>query len=46
MKKIVSLILSCLMLLSFAFSAGAVSVTNENELKTLLTDIASEFQAC
>ena len=45
MKKIVSLIRSCLMLLSFAFSAGAVSVTNENELKTLLTDIASEFQA-
>lgn len=45
MKRIVSLILSCLMLMSFAFSAGAASVTNENELKTLLTDIASEFHA-
>jgi hypothetical protein len=36
MKKIVSLILSCLMLLSFAFSAGAVSVTNEGGVSLFL----------
>lgn len=46
MKRIISLLISCCLLFtSFAFSATAASVTNENELKTLLTDIASEFHA-
>lgn len=46
MKGIVSLILSCCLLLTtFAFSAAAASVTNEEELKALLSDIASEFHA-
>lgn len=31
--------------MSFAFSAAAASVTNEDDLKTMLTDIASEFNA-
>lgn len=45
MKRIVSLILSCLMLMSFAVSAAAASVTNEEELKAVLSDVASEFNA-